>query len=65
VRGGSLSFFFLMFQTTFMPQSGASVVALRSSVKRLPINIVLMNEAGGCVASQAGMCLHIAVSVTP
>jgi len=57
--------FFFMFQTTFMPQSGALAVALRSSVKRLPINIILMNEAGGCVASQAGICLHIGVSVTP
>lgn len=56
---------FLMFRTTFMPQSGASAVALKSSVESMPINIVLMNEAGGCVASQVGMCLHIAVSVIP
>jgi hypothetical protein len=48
-----------------MHQSGASTVTLKSSVKRLPINIILTNESGGSVASQVGMCLHIAVSVTP
>jgi len=48
-----------------MPQNGASAVALKSSVERIPINIILMNEAGDCLASQVGMCLHIAVSATP
>lgn len=57
--------FFCMFRATFVPQSGASAVALQSIVERIPINIILTNEAGGCVASQVGMCLHIAVSVTP
>jgi hypothetical protein len=54
-----------MFRTTFIPQSGTSAVALKSSVERLPINIILVNEAGCCVASQVGMFLHIAVTVTP
>jgi hypothetical protein len=54
-----------MFRTTFMSQSRASAVALKSSVERIPINIILMNKAGGCVSSQVGMCLLIAVSVTP
>jgi len=48
-----------------MLQSGASAVALKSSVERILINIILMNEAGGCVASQVGMYLHISVSINP
>jgi len=48
-----------------MPPSRAPAVALKSSVERLPINIILMNDDDGCVASQVGMCLHIAVTVTP
>jgi len=48
-----------------MPQSGASAVALKSSVGLIPINIILMNETGGCVASHVGMCLYISVSVNP
>jgi hypothetical protein len=32
---------FFMFRTTFVPQSGASAVAISSSVKGLPVNILM------------------------